>query len=186
MKPMTVRTAVVFAVLAVFVVAMVVAGCASTTPTTTTTTTQPSATTGTPEETTSPEAGSSQTTAEEQTPNETSTATVLSGAALGSKIWNTGDDNNGPVTWTQGVPNKMKGGACKQCHGPLGKGGPNGAPNITYPKIKGAFKTEALFARAVSKGLDEAGKALDKKMPRYGALAPDDLTGLWDFVKTLK
>jgi hypothetical protein len=176
---MTVRTMLVIAVLAVFAVAIVVAGCASPTPTPTTTTTQPSTTPSTAPST----QPSSTTPTTSPTPPSPPTVT---GTALGKMIWETGADNSGPVTWTQGVPNKMKGGACKQCHGLLGKGGPNGAPNITYPKIKGTLKTEALFARAVSKGLDEAGKPLDKKMPRYGNLAPEDLTGLWDFVKALK
>lgn len=168
MQPKTVRIVVVSAVLAVFAVAMVTAGCAQTTPTPTTTTAQPST------------APSSTTSA--PSPPSSTPPPALTGVDLGKKIWDTGADNSGTIPWTLGKAG-IKTGACAQCHGKLGKGGIG--PNITYPKIKADFP-QAKFVQAVMNGLDEAGKALDKKMPRYGTMPAEDGAAVYAYVKTLK
>jgi mono/diheme cytochrome c family protein len=118
------------------------------------------------------------------TPPSTPATPAVSGLALGKMIFETGADNTGPIPTTLGMPT-IKVNACKNCHGANGKGGkPLAGPDIQGSKLKPDFD-EAKFATAVTTGVDDAGKKLESKMPRFQA-TPEDTAALWLYVNTLK
>ena len=97
----------------------------------------------------------------------------------------------------------MMGGSCVNCHGVNGRGGnpimmsTSVAPNITYQALVSGNhgghrdeKTEAIpydderINRAVTDGLDAAGRPLDWSMPRW-LLNEQDLADLVEYLKVL-
>lgn len=143
-----------------------------------------SATTLTP---TSPESGVPSGTPPAETTGSPETSAALSGVPLGRMIFDTGRDPSGPVKFTGG-PAGAKG-ACAACHGAGGRGlggsGKDRAPEITWPHLQQEGYDQAKAARAVTDGLDDEGKPLDSGMPRY-TLPPEDLSGLVDYLQTLR
>ena len=86
----------------------------------------------------------------------------------------------------------MGGGGCASCHAANGRGGTirmmTGtaikAPNVTYgPLIKNGF-TDATIRKAITDGLDEAGKPLDVAMPRW-QMSNADLDATIAYLKVL-
>jgi mono/diheme cytochrome c family protein len=90
--------------------------------------------------------------------------------------------------------------ACVQCHGPDGRGRPEGGvtpsdirwENLTRPRAiaeAGARRhpaySEALLARAVTMGWDPAGQSLSAAMPRY-KIAPADMTVLIAYIRHIE
>jgi len=114
-------------------------------------------------------------------PTETSSTVVatptLSGVELGKMIYHNGAGNAGTIV--------EKGGSqpCASCHGTKASGG--AGPDIRGKALKKGGYKESTFARAVTKGLDEGGGKLEKKMPRFGATA-EETQALWDYLQTLK
>ena len=108
----------------------------------------------------------------------------VTGVALGKMIFVTGADNSGPIATKFGIAT-ITVNACKNCHGANGKGG-KGLPG---PDIRGSVLRpdfdQAKFARAVTTGVDDTGKALHSKMPRFSATS-EDTAALWKYVLTLK
>lgn len=98
-------------------------------------------------------------------------------------IFETGNDNSGAIPYRDGIA-KIKVAACKNCHGANGKGMKGLGPSITGSSLQPDFN-EATFARAVTQGLDEQGKKLESKMPRFQA-TPEDTAALWLYVNSLK
>lgn len=96
----------------------------------------------------------------------------------------------------------MRGGGCVACHGVQGRGGVpvmmGGAipSDIRHEALTAAEHregeggrehlpyTDALIKRAVTEGLDPAGRPLDWTMPRW-RMTPEDLEDLLAFLKTL-
>lgn len=97
----------------------------------------------------------------------------------------------------------MRGGGCVVCHGVHGRGGVpvmmmGGAipSDIRYGALtkeahresegarEHAAYTDTLLKRAITEGLDPAGKSLDWTMPRW-RMTPEDLDDLVAFLKTL-
>jgi mono/diheme cytochrome c family protein len=88
---------------------------------------------------------------------------------------------------------------CASCHGENGRGGREGnliAPDVTYKALtkpghvtlpsgrKRAPYTDALLARAITKGLDSSGQKLNLLMPRW-SLSESDLRDLLAYLKRL-
>jgi mono/diheme cytochrome c family protein len=119
------------------------------------------------------------------TPSASTPATpAITGLALGKMIYETGNDNAGPIPTTRGIP-KIKVNACKNCHGADAKGGkPLPGPDIRGSVLQPDFD-EAKFARAVTAGIDDGGKKLHNQMPRFSA-TPDDTDALWLYLNSLK
>ncbi|MEE8330051.1 MAG: cytochrome c [Thermodesulfovibrionia bacterium] len=98
---------------------------------------------------------------------------------------------------------RMHGGSCVSCHGETGKGGVSVLMGTATPTdiryrtltveehAHGGVKeehpryTDELIKRAVTQGLNPAGKPLDKTMPRY-KMTEEDLDDLIEYIKTLK
>jgi cytochrome c oxidase subunit 2 len=97
----------------------------------------------------------------------------------------------------------MHGGSCVSCHGSNGRGGrpipPAGirAPDIRYSVLTGKVQpaeesghhhehhyTDATIKRAVTKGLDDDGKPLDRMMPRF-EMSDEDAGYVVDYLKQL-
>jgi hypothetical protein len=99
-------------------------------------------------------------------------------------IFETGNDNAGPIPTKDGIPT-IKVNACKNCHGADAKGG----KKLPGPDIRGSVLQpdfdQAKFATAVTTGVDDAGKRLHKQMPRFSA-TPEDTAGLWLYLNSLK
>jgi ABC-type branched-subunit amino acid transport system substrate-binding protein len=89
--------------------------------------------------------------------------------------------------------------ACGNCHGPDGRGRPEGGvvpPDVTWRALCKSYGatdrfgrrrpayTETLVRRAVTMGLDSAGRTLDPSMPRYLA-RPEDLDDLIAYLTVL-
>ena len=90
------------------------------------------------------------------TPASTPATPAVSDLALGKMIFETGQDNAGPIPTTRGIPT-VKINACKNCHGANAKGGkPLPGPDIRGSALQPDFD-EAKFARAVTSGVDDAG-----------------------------
>ena len=120
-------------------------------------------------------------------------------ASLGEQIYFTGRGENGrliPFTYGPGWL-RMHGGSCASCHGPDGKGGisimmsDEEAPDITFRALKEeeheeghASYNERLIKRAISEGLDPAGKPLDYVMPRW-QMNQRELNAIVEFLKKL-
>ena len=97
----------------------------------------------------------------------------------------------------------MQGGGCVACHGVRGRGGVpvmmGGAipPDIRHEALTRAEHreggesqehppyTDVLIKRALTEGLDPAGRPLDWTMPRW-RMPPEDLEDLLAFLKTLR
>jgi mono/diheme cytochrome c family protein len=146
------------------------AGCTATAPTSTA---QPPAAVTTPPSTTESPTAS--------TP--TATAPAVTGIALGKLIFETGNDNAGMIAYKNGIA-KIKVQACKNCHGADAKGIKKLGPDIRGSVLQPDF-TEVTFARSVVTGVDDAGKKLESKMPRFQA-TPEDTAALWLYVNSLK
>ncbi len=118
----------------------------------------------------------------------------------GERIYFTATSDSGePIISSIGAM-RMRGGmmSCATCHGPDGKGGKGrmmmwtfDAPDIRYPTlISGHHEgeepyTDELIKRAIIRGLDPEGKALDPPMPVW-QMSESDLNDLIAFLKTLK
>ena len=167
------HTRILLVALTIVVLAMLVAlstGCSSTA-TTPAPSTPPAATTPAPS-------------TPATTPASAPTTPAVAGIELGKLIYTTGADNAGPIATTLGIKT-IKVNACKNCHGVDGKGGkPLAGPDIRGSKLQPGFD-EAKFARAVTMGVDDAGKKLESKMPRFQA-TPEDTAALWLYVNSLK
>lgn len=99
-------------------------------------------------------------------------------------IFATGKDNAGVIPTKYGIA-KIKVNACKNCHGDNAKGGkPLPGPDIRGSKLQPDFD-QVKFARAVTTGVDDAGKQLHKQMPRFSA-TPEDTAALWLYLNSLK
>ena len=148
------------------------AACSGTTSSSTSSTTPPAATTA-------PEPSTPAT-----TPASTPATPAVSGVELGKLIFDTGADNAGPIATKFGIKT-ITVNACKNCHGADGKGGKKLAgPDIRGSKLQPDFDA-VKFARAVTTGVDDAGKKLESKMPRFSATA-EDTDALWLYVNSLK
>lgn len=111
-----------------------------------------------------------------------------------------------PITFTLANGGGMMGGmmgsrmsgmiACATCHGADGRGGQVQmmmttfeAPDIRYTAlIEGDEQppyTDETIKRAITQGVDPAGKALEWQMPRW-SMSADDLNDLLAYLKTLK
>ncbi|MCL7454437.1 MAG: cytochrome c [Anaerolineae bacterium] len=122
-------------------------------------------------------------------------------ASNGERIYLTGTNSQGERIPFTGGPRwlYMRGGGCADCHGPRGQGGQVvmmgtiEAPNIQYEHLieeehgegeEHPPYTEDLIKRAITEGLDPAGRPLDRFMPRW-QLSDQDLNDLVDYMKTL-
>lgn len=109
---------------------------------------------------------------------------AVSGVELGTRIFLTGQDNAGLIP-TKGGITKIKVNACKNCHGANAKG----EKLFQSPDIRGSVLQpdfdEAKFARAVTTGVDDTGKPLRTRMPRFSA-TPEDTAALWLYLNSLK
>jgi mono/diheme cytochrome c family protein len=131
-------------------------------------------------------------------------------ASNGERIYFTATSDSGDVIDYEGGPGggMMAGSlACVSCHGPDGRGGrvtlmmrTFDAPDITWPVLTAAHGagaeheadaemehppyTEATLGRAITQGLDPAGKPLDPLMPRW-RLSDRDLADLVAYLMTL-
>jgi mono/diheme cytochrome c family protein len=119
------------------------------------------------------------------TPASAPTTPAVTGIALGKMIFDTGAGNAGAIPTKLGFA-KIKVNACKNCHGADGKGGKGlvAGPDIRGSKLQPDFD-EAKFARAVTTGVDDTGKQLKSKMPRFSA-TPEETAALWLYVNSLK
>lgn len=117
-------------------------------------------------------------------PASTSATPAVTGVALGKMIYETGNDNAGPIPTTRGIAT-IKVNACKNCHGADAKGG----KKLPGPDIRGSVLQpdfdQAKFARAVTTGKDDTGKKLHNQMPRFSA-TPEDTAALWLYLNSLK
>ncbi len=124
-------------------------------------------------------------------------------SSWGERIYFTSVGKNGPISY-RGAPTwlRMHGGSCASCHGTDGKGGPPimmsdvEAPDITYDALtereheeEGEEEehppfTDRTIKRAITEGVDPAGRPLDLVMPRW-EMTDEDLDELIDFLKTL-
>lgn len=123
----------------------------------------------------------------------------------GERIYYTGvSERTGPLPLSGGpMWIGMRGGGCVACHGVRGRGGVavmmGGAipSDIRHEALTQAEHredeggrehppyTEALIKRAITEGLDPAGRPLDWTMPRW-RMTPEDLEDLLTFLKTLR
>ena len=84
------------------------------------------------------------------------------------------------------------GGGCGSCHGANGRGGTVQmmmgpaikAPDVTYAALIKAGFTAATIGRAITQGLDEAGKPLDQAMPRW-QMSTSDVQSTVAYLKVL-
>ena len=122
-----------------------------------------------------------------ETPTASTPATptqALTGIALGKMIFETGNDNAGVIPHKSGIA-KITVQACKNCHGDDANGNKKlGAPDIRGSVLQPDFN-DITFARAVTTGVDDSGKRLESKMPRFDA-TPEDTAALWLYVNSLK
>ncbi len=122
----------------------------------------------------------------------------------GETIYYTGINEHGEVIPYKSGPMWLNahGGGCKACHGSTGKGGVaimmgNAIPSdIRYKSLTveehshGGVKdehtryTDKLIRRAITEGVNPAGKSLNWTMPRY-QLSDKDFHDLMEFMKTL-
>ena len=104
---------------------------------------------------------------------------------------------NGPM-WL-----RMHGGSCANCHGTTGKGGVHVKMGTAIPtdiryktlivdehyhggeKEEHPRYTDELIRRAITKGLNPAGKHLDRTMPRF-IMTKEDVDDVIEYLKTLK
>lgn len=124
-------------------------------------------------------------------------------SSLGEQIYFTGRGENGRVIpFTYGpMWLRMHGGSCASCHGEDGKGGlPIMMSNEVAPEISWHALTEGeheelggeehppyderLMKRAISEGLNPAGKPLDYVMPRW-QMSKKELNAMIEFLKKL-
>ena len=116
-------------------------------------------------------------------------------SSIGEQIYFTAIGEKGPITF-QGGPYwlRMRGGSCAACHGPEGKGkipimmSNEEAPAITYKSLTEEEEhppfNETRIKRAITEGIDPAGKPLDITMPRW-QMSEEDLNEIIDFLKKL-
>lgn len=127
----------------------------------------------------------------------TSVATTTSGSLMGNAslkngrlIFLTGRDNDGRKIVAAAPPLRP---SCAACHGANGAGGqkfPDGAvsADLRHSSLVGKQKppyTMASIERAISQGMDNQGKPLDKVMPRW-RLSPGNLHDVARYVYNLK
>ena len=126
-------------------------------------------------------------------------------ASNGERIYYTGvSERTGPLRF-QGGPMwlAMHGGGCASCHGADGKGrvpvmmGTKLPSDIRYsalteegPHAHGAEEAHALYTgelvkRAITQGINPAGKPLDWTMPRW-KMTEEDLNDLIAYLRTLR
>ncbi len=119
----------------------------------------------------------------------------------GEMIYFTGINMDGErIPFTGGPPwLSMRGGGCASCHGPDGQGGPvmmsrEIAPDIRYEHLieeehdgeeEHPPYIDELIKRAITQGLDPAGRPLSPAMPRWH-MSERDLNDVVEFLKTLK
>jgi len=123
-------------------------------------------------------------------------------ASNGEMIYFTGINARGERIPFTGGPMwlYMHGGGCASCHGPDGRGGKPVMMGTAIPSdIRYSHLTEEehgeseehppytdeLIKRAITQGLDPAGKPLDLTMPRW-QMSEEDLNDLLEFLKTLE
>jgi cytochrome c oxidase subunit II len=128
--------------------------------------------------------------------NETGTE-PSSSLANGLKIYFTGTTTSGNTIVSRGFSMMGRNYACADCHGTQGQGGrvtlmmqQVDVPAVTWPELRRNRAehfpyTEATVKRAITEGINPAGKPLDRFMPRWEM--PDrDLDDLIAFMKTLE
>ena len=117
--------------------------------------------------------------------------------SIGERIYYTGAGESGdPIPFTRG-PRwvYMHGASCVNCHGLDGKGGIRVhmtgkiATDIRYSTLASRDHehppyTDELIKRAITQGLDSAGKPLDRSMPRW-RMSDRDLNHLIEYLRTL-
>ena len=113
----------------------------------------------------------------------------------GQRIYYTATSSSGQPIVPQGFVMMMHRIACVDCHGPEGKGGTVymmmrsfDVPNITWPVLTAPYEdhapyTEETVKRAITQGLDPAGKQLEEFMPRW-QISAQDLNDLLSFLET--
>jgi mono/diheme cytochrome c family protein len=127
-------------------------------------------------------------------------------ASNGERIYYTGvSARTGPVPWTGGPIWMTHGGVgCVACHGVSGRGGvpvmmgtaipedirystltKNEEPEKGKEGIEHPPYTDALINRAITQGLDSAGKPLDWTMPRW-QMSDDDFSDLLVYLKIMR
>lgn len=111
-------------------------------------------------------------------------------------------ENSGPIPVEYGPEwIQVHGGGCVACHGTEGKGGilfgKVASADIRYKSLTSEDHrhgmgndhhskcTDELIKRAVTRGLNSAGKPLDRMMPRF-RMSDSDLDDLIEYLKTLK
>jgi mono/diheme cytochrome c family protein len=129
-----------------------------------------------------------------------SRATPASGATSavtnGKNIYLTSESNSGElISYTGGLG--MMRLACVNCHGIQGHGGSVrlmmrtfDVPSITWPSLTTAEEdrpayTESTLKKAISTGVDSAGKQLKEPMPVW-QLSDSDFNDLIAYIKTLR
>jgi mono/diheme cytochrome c family protein len=111
---------------------------------------------------------------------------------LGQRIYWLGEDASGTIVFTGGTQLQREGqnAACANCHG---SGDGITGPDITHATLTAtqdeegkprAPFTDALIVRAIIKGQDEKGEALDGAMPRF-QMNDADTKALLEYLKTL-
>jgi cytochrome c oxidase subunit 2 len=114
----------------------------------------------------------------------------------GQRIYFTSRSDSGePITYIWEFPMGRTELACVSCHGPEGRGGELymmmtsfDVPDITWYALTEKDDppyTVNTLKRAITEGLDQEGKPLEEFMPRW-SMAPQDLTDLVDFIRTLR
>ncbi len=110
----------------------------------------------------------------------------------GERIYYTGINENGERIPFTGGPNWliMHGGSCVNCHGRDGRGNlvpmmcSIETPDIRYTALRGEqFDVDAI-KKAITKGIDEKGEALDYCMPRWH-MSEKDLNDTVEYLKKL-
>jgi cytochrome c oxidase subunit II len=123
-------------------------------------------------------------------------ATPQAYATNGERIYFTGvSARTGPIPFTGGPAWMFAGAGCVACHGADGAGGMpiQGVspvpPDIRYGALTGEGHdhppfTDATIERAITQGLDPAGRPLSEDMPRF-EMTEADLEDLIEYLKVL-
>lgn len=120
--------------------------------------------------------------------------------SLGQEIFLTGQDPQGRIGYDvpgmsgsgmMGGPGGMMHLSCAGCHGADGSGGLTFGNGVVSANLRQLIRGQSppydfsLFARAVTRGIDNQGLKLRRPMPHW-TMPAGDLRALWTYVKTLQ